>query len=45
MLSLSLGINTFAQQPTEAEMATMMENISPGDVQKFMAKSVGNGRQ
>lgn len=41
MLSLGLGINTFGQQPSEAEMAAMMGNMSPGEVQKFMAESVG----
>lgn len=41
MISLGLGINAFGQQPTEAEMAAMMGNMSPGEVHKYMAESVG----
>ena len=31
-----------AQQPTQEEMAAMMVNISPGEMQKMMEKSVGD---
>lgn len=45
LFSLSCLLTTFsvfAQQPSEADMQKMMQNIMPGKVQAMMAESAGN---